>query len=69
MNRHAIEEKAKYHAAHAAEAWTYRNLADYAIETARFELACKAGARMDRAAARLYDRIHGAQSWLTGGRP
>lgn len=57
MTRKQIDSKALHHAGLATDAWLNSNFDDYAIETARFELACRAGARMDRAAVKLYDTI------------
>lgn len=48
MPRAHIVSKMNYHSELAAEAWVNGNLADYAIESARFGLAVSALNRLDR---------------------
>jgi hypothetical protein len=58
MSRSEIQSKLTYHSKLAHIAWCDQNYADYAIESARMQVAIQALARLDREAAKLYDAIH-----------
>jgi hypothetical protein len=65
MSKSQVTSKMKYHAALAYEAWSNGNIADYAIEHARFELALKTLARMDRALAHIVAAVEMEElSWI-----
>jgi len=57
MNRRHIASKMVYHSQLAAEAWSNDNFADYAIESARYELALRTLNRKDIQAQALLDSM------------